>query len=136
MRTREEKRREEIEVLSTTDVVLVASNADDESGKPIAAQCPHKDIIDAYHEMLPMCPRIRDWTPSRQTTLRARWNEDKSRQTLGYWKRLFAYVSESQFLTGRISSREGRPFFASLEWILKPENFAKIREGRYHKEAA
>lgn len=92
------------------------------------ACCPHQEIIALYHEMLPMCPQVRDWTPARATLLRARWNEDKKRQNLDYWKRFFEYVSTCDFLVGKSGNR---PFLADLPWILKAENFAKIREGRY-----
>lgn len=84
-----------------------------------------------------MCPRIRDWTANRAALLRARWNESPDRQTVDYWVRLFAYVADSDFLTGRATPSPGRKaFVASLEWLLKPENFAKVREGRYHGELA
>jgi hypothetical protein len=57
--------------------------------------CPHQEIIALYHDALPTCPHIRDWTPARSATLRARWNEDPTRQNLDYWRRLFDYVAES-----------------------------------------
>lgn len=127
-----------VENLSNTEVLLVASPGDDKAGKAAkkaAPPCPHQAIIDLYHEALPTCPRIRDWTPGRAALLRARWTEAPARQNLDYWRRLFAYVGESDFLMGRASSPGKRPFTASLEWLLKAENFAKVREGRYHQEA-
>lgn len=93
-----------------------------------SAPCPHQDIIDLYHEILPSCPRIRDWTPARQTHLRARWNEDKSRQSLDYWKRFFKFVADCDFLVGKSGNK---PFFADLEWMVKSANFTKIREEKY-----
>lgn len=106
-------------------------------GKPSARpECPHQEIIAIYHEILPTCQAIRDWTPARAQHLRARWNEEPKRQNLDYWKRFFEYVSQSDFLTGRANVGHGRskPFRASLDWIVKSENFAKIREGRYHPD--
>lgn len=105
------------------------------AGKKKPETCPHQEIIAAYHDALPASPRIRDWTPARATLLRNRWNEDPTRQNLDYWKRLFVYVAQSDFLTGKVSTPGRKPFTASLEWLLKPENFAKTREGRYHGEA-
>ncbi|WP_443700127.1 hypothetical protein [Pseudomonas sp.] len=118
--TREEKRREE--VLNP----LVPSVADDipRPGKP---ECPHQEIIKIYHEVLPQCPTVRDWTPARATQLRARWNESPDRQNLDYWRGLFQYVAGCDFLVGRTS----KPFFADLEFITKSNNFTKIREGKY-----
>lgn len=120
--TREEKRREE--VLTP----LVSGLAENVSViRPAKPDCPHQAIVDLYHEKLPQCPAIRDWTPSRQTQLRARWNEEVDRQDLVYWSDLFEYIATCDFLVGRSS----KPFFADLEWITKSQNFTKIREGKY-----
>jgi uncharacterized protein YdaU (DUF1376 family) len=127
------------DTITTTDVVV----ADGDVGFAVAPgattakagrqTCPHQAIVALYHELLPMCPGIRDWTPTRAQALRARWNEDAKRQDLDYWRRFFSYVAESEFLTGRVKIADGRkPFIASLDWMVKAENFAKIREGRYH----
>jgi uncharacterized protein YdaU (DUF1376 family) len=94
--------------------------------------CPHAEIIELYHELLPASPRVRSWTDTRRSNLRARWREDAKRQTLDYWRRLFTHCGASAFLTGRATGKDGRPFFMSLDWLVKPENFAKVIEGRYH----
>ena len=114
---------------------FVPSDAGDQIiSAPAKPDCPHKEIIALYHEVLPQCPQIRDWTPARATQLRARWNEDASRQNLGYWRRFFEYVASCDFLVGRTGKT---PFFADLEWMTKSANFTKIREAKYaNKEAA
>lgn len=109
----------------------VPSEAGDAS--PAKPDCPHQRIIDLYHEVLPMCPQVRDWTPARATQLRARWNEDSERQVLSYWRRLFEYVKTCDFLVGKTGKE---PFFADLEWITKSANFTKIREGKYENRRA
>jgi len=98
--------------------------------------CPHEEIVALYHELLPTCPRIRQWTDARKAQLRARWREDPKRQSLDYWRRFFAHVAASPFLTGQRTGKGDRPFFASLDWLVKSENFAKVIERRYHDEAA
>lgn len=55
--------------------------------------CPHQQIIDLYHEILPTATHVRCWTSKRQRALRARWGEDKKRQNLDWWRRLFEYIS-------------------------------------------
>lgn len=141
---REEKSREELTTTTTNPngLVVDSANAADltlvEGGaKTTRPDCPHQEIIALYHELLPASPSIREWKGTRQSNLRTRWNEDPKRQHLDYWRRLFAYVAQSEFLTGRARTAEGRkPFVASLDWIVKSENFTKIREGRYHEDAA
>lgn len=95
--------------------------------------CPHREIIALFHEVLPSVRHVRDWTPARQTMLKARWREDSRRQNLEWWRRFFGYVGESDFLMGRKSSNNRRPFELGLEWLVKAENFAKVREGAYHE---
>lgn len=123
-----EKRREEL-----TSKAYVLGHAEDASlfpstDVPTKPACPHQEIIAIYHEVLPQCPQIRDWTPARATQLRARWNEDPQRQNLDYWRRFFEYVKGCDFLVGRAGAT---PFFADLEWLTKSANFTKIREEKY-----
>jgi hypothetical protein len=104
-------------------------------GTPAPPTCPHQKIIDLYHEVLTVCPRVRDWTPARQQQLRARWNEDADRQDLNYWRGFFEYVREScPFLVGGVDPGPGKkPFFCDLEWLTKQSNFTKVREGKYEQ---
>lgn len=102
--------------------------------------CPHELIIDLYHELLPMCPRVKKskqgsytnggtWNEHRQKLLRARWKE---RPDVDWWKKFFAHVAESDFLTGRSVPSNGRePFLAYLEWLIRPSNFPKVIDGNY-----
>jgi hypothetical protein len=129
--TREEKRREE---KNKESKAIVSSDhaADSLPGHPAKPDCPHQDIIAIYHEVLPQCPQVRDWTPARATQLRARWNESPDRQHLAYWRRFFEYAGQSDFLMGRTGPK---PFFADLEWMTKSGNFTKIREAKYENRS-
>lgn len=100
-----------------------------EAADPPKSDCPHEEIIAAYHELLPANPRVRVWDARRQTYLRSRWREETERQALDWWRKFFGYVAQSDFLTGK--SANGTPFLPSLEWMLKPANFIKIIEGNY-----
>lgn len=121
-----EREREEL-TTSTPDGVDADSAAAGQPPAPGKTDCPHQAIIAVYHEVLPQCPAIRDWTSARATQLRARWNEDPKRQDLTYWRKFFEYVGTCDFLVGRTS----KPFFADLEWMTKSKNFIRIREGKY-----
>jgi uncharacterized protein YdaU (DUF1376 family) len=100
---------------------------------PASAGCPQAEIVELYHELLPANPRMKVWSGSRAVSLRTRWREDPKRQSLDYWRRFFTHVSLSEFLTGRVNNRDGRPFLPGLDWLLAPRNFAKVIEGRYHE---
>ena len=139
---REEKRREEVN-LTTANAVVVPSPAEAEPETPDDGKflpCPHDKVIALYHEALPVLPRIREWTAARQQTLRSRWRAkcaelhwSSEADGIAWFSRFFAYVSESEFLCGRSQPPPGRtPFVADLEWLLKPANFTKVVEGKYH----
>lgn len=95
--------------------------------------CPHEQIIAAFHEVLPMGRRVMDWTPARSQVLRTRWRESQKRQSLDWWQRFFAYCAKSPFLTGQVTTPGRKPFRVSLDWLVKSENFVKVREGAYHE---
>ena len=104
--------------------------------------CKHSEVISLYHQHLPTLRKVEVWNATRQGYLRQRWREvaeelSKSQaidssNVLGWWGEFFQHVGKSKFLTGRVNSKDGRAFTADLEWILKPSNFAKIVEGKYH----
>ncbi|CAN7244229.1 hypothetical protein LJR175_000989 [Variovorax sp. LjRoot175] len=97
-----------------------------------ADSCPHQQIIELFHEVLPAARRVREWTPARQQALRARWREKPERQNLNWWRKFFGYVSASEFLCGRTTPAPGRkPFDLSLDWLCRSENLVKVVEGAY-----
>lgn len=110
--------------LSSNPNGLLVGRADD---------CPHQEIINLYHQTLPMCPSVRLWTGTRARNLRARWREDKDRQDIEWWKGYFEYVAESRFLTGRVTRGDKPSFVADLGWLVKSENLVKVYEGKYHR---
>ena len=104
--------------------------------------CQHQEVISLYHQHLPTLRRVEVWNSTRQGYLRQRWREvaeelaqEKPIETanvLSWWGEFFQHIGKSKFLTGKVNSKDGRAFTADLEWILKPSNFAKIIEGKYH----
>jgi len=105
-------------------------------------ECDHKAVIELYHQNLPTMRRVEVWNETRAGYLRQRWREVAAElaqaqditasDVLNWWGEFFLSVGKSKFLTGRVNSKDGRAFVADLEWILKPSNFAKIVEGKYH----
>lgn len=119
-------------------------------GTPDAPQgppdCPHLAVLALWAEVLPALPQHlpSQWRGTRADHLRARWRETavekgwtSAEQGLAYLRRLFAYVGQSEFLSGRSRPQPGkRPFVIELEWLVNPTNWAKVHEGKYHGEAA
>ena len=76
--------------------------------------------------------------------MRARWREwwqggkyATQAEGLDFWRRYFVHVSKSAFLTGRAPATSGRaPFVADLEWLVHPEHYLRVIEGRFHEETA
>lgn len=101
---------------------------------PVASdRCPQTQIVEAFKRLCPQARHPAQWNASRAALLRARWDEDKARQSLGWWERFFAYVARSGFLMGTRSSPGRRPFELGLEWLLKSENFLETVEGKFHE---
>lgn len=99
--------------------------------------CPHGKIISLFAEILPELPVVKVMSETRKKTLRARWREDKERQNLDWWRDYFLRVKASDFLMGRVPSREGKaPFMATFDWLINPQNMAKTVEGNYANRAS
>jgi hypothetical protein len=113
-------------------------------GEPVdkLPACQHQPVIDLYHQQLPTLRRVEVWNATRQAYLRQRWREvaaelGKDKPTsasavLDWFNDFFGHIQKSRFLVGKVNGKDGRAFTADLEWILKPSNFAKIVEGKYH----
>jgi hypothetical protein len=109
---------------------------------PKIPDCKHSEVISLYHQHLPTLRRVEVWNAARQGYLRQRWREVAlelaqskpidSSHVLDWWGDFFQHINKSKFLTGKVNSKDGRAFAADLEWILKPSNFVKIVEGKYH----
>lgn len=108
--------------------------------------CPHAEVLALWAEVLPSLPQhlASQWKGARADHLRARWRETaiekgwtNQAEGIAYLRRLFAYVAQSAFLTGRVPPPPGkRPFAIELEWLVNPTNWAKVIEGKYHQEQA
>lgn len=92
---------------------------------------PHREVISLYAKHLPMGIQPKSWDGARAAALKIRWREKKERQDLSWWNRFFGYIAKSDFLTGRVTPKNGKPFEIDLPWILKKENFDKIIDGKY-----
>jgi uncharacterized protein YdaU (DUF1376 family) len=124
---------------NTTDTNICPPDGEPADKLP---DCQHQAVIDLYHQQLPTLRRVEVWNDARKGYLRQRWREvaaelSKDKPTSGgavldWFNDFFGHIQKSRFLVGKVNGKDGRAFTADLEWILKPSNFAKIIEGKYH----
>jgi hypothetical protein len=90
----------------------------------------HEAVVTLYRELCPMLPQIQVWTRRRQELLEARIQErcaaGKPADTAQYWRGFFENVAASDFLSGRETK-----WHADFQWLLEPEPFLKVIEGKY-----
>lgn len=97
------------------------------SAAPKPDDVPAEAILAGYRELLPDLPQPRRLDPDRKKKIIARWREDRERQSLEWWRNFWAYVAQSDFLTGR----DGKWQSCNLDWLLEPKNMRKVTEGNY-----
>jgi hypothetical protein len=97
--------------------------------KPSKTNCPHKQIIELYHSLLPTLPSVRVWGDANTKNLQARWGEDKNRQNLSWWDGYFTDVANTPFLLGQ----NDRKWIANLGWLVKKESMVKVLNGNYSR---
>lgn len=89
---------------------------------------PVVEMVTAYHELCPSLPRCKVLTTIRMRQMHARWAD--LGKSLDAWKGYLVAIETSDFLTGRREGSHG-PWKASFDWLIGPENFAKVAEGKY-----
>lgn len=124
------------------------SDLADASASPDRIPCPVKEIVALYEKAMPMNPRVKVLNDARRKAIAARWKEAARLdcKPFGYvdidsglaaWARFFEICARSRFLTGQVEPQQGRnPFLADIDWLMKPSNFAKCLENKYHRETA
>lgn len=81
-------------------------------------------IVETWNKMAIKCglPPVLDLEADQQKAL----TKMMAKRTLDDWGEVMVAISQSDFLLGKKGD-----FQADFDWILKPENFRKIRSGRY-----
>lgn len=109
--------------------------------------CPAGTLVNLYHDLMPLNPRVKVLSKARKSVIRARWLEAAALncEPFGYttksagleaWRQFFEVCAESKFLTGRAPPKAGQPaFIANIDFIFSPSGFAKTLENKYHRDA-
>lgn len=92
---------------------------------------PYLEIQKSFNEILgEFLPTCNALTEQRKKQIKQRFLTDEKTKTVEWWReQFFPMIAESEFLTGR----NGKWTNCSFDWIIKPSNFQKIREGTYNR---
>lgn len=93
------------------------------SSADASARVDYKAVMEAFNRICTDLPNVRDLTDARRSAIRKaaeRLEED------GGFDAFFERVHRSDFLCGRSGKWK-----CGFDWILKPANMTKIREGNY-----
>lgn len=85
-----------------------------------------EDFVNLFNQLCPSLPKVRDITKSRKEKIGLRLSTDSDMQ---FWEDIFKSCEKSDFLSGRASD-----WRASFDWIIKPANLQKIKEGTYENK--
>jgi len=117
---------------------------DKRAGPYVPPDCPHLKVLELWAKILPATTQHdpEEWRGARADHLRTRWREravakrwTDAETGLQFFAKFFAYCSRSAFLTGKAPATPGRrPFALTLEWLVKPANWAKTIEGQFHED--
>ena len=94
---------------------------------PKGERVNYKAVVDLFNETCPSLPKVRDLTDQRRRAIKARIMEGNTAED---FREVFAKVQASSFLTGKNGGWK-----CGFDWILKPANWQKIKEGNYDNEA-
>lgn len=83
-------------------------------------------VVDEYNNICLGLPRVKVIPEKRKKSVLRVKKEIETLQDLQNWKSLFETVVKSDFLMGNVTK-----FKASFDWIINPNNCAKILEGNY-----
>ncbi|WP_273761562.1 replication protein [Aeromonas hydrophila] len=96
---------------------------------------PYQAILDAYHELLPEMPAIRELTDSRKTKIRNFWvkfkfNEDR-------WRKYLQFIAANcRWMCEGRQRRDGESAWKpkNLEFLITERCYLGVREGRFNDQ--
>ena len=86
----------------------------------------YEGIIELYHELCPKMQKVLVLNKTRKGHVNARYAEFG----LSKITEVLRFAGESDFLNGK----NDRAWRADFEWLMRPENFIKVLEGKYQNK--
>lgn len=112
---------------NTAEDITLQDSEEQEVGKPpeeALPSCPFEKIKQLYNSTCLSFSKIKGIDGTRRTAVAARWKNYKSLDT---FLELFQITEASNFLKGN----NDRNWTATFDWLMKPNNFAKVLEHTY-----
>jgi len=130
-----ERRVESREEATPTPLACVREAAQVEAfvlATPAPAEPTPEDLRRLWNQN--KAPEQPDWTRTgtkRAATCRARLGERPLYGAPDSWEAVIQRAARSSFLRGVVAGRDGRPFVAGPDWLLRPDSADKTLEGLY-----
>ena len=100
-------------------------------------RCPYESIRYLYnstfkdHSVTQISAKGLKSGSQRARKLKARWEDYPD---IHWWRELFNYMKESDFLMGKVPPRDGhRQFRLDIDYVINETKLNKIYEGKYHE---
>jgi uncharacterized protein YdaU (DUF1376 family) len=103
--------------------------------------CPYESIVSAYHDALPMLPKVRLMDDKRRTLMRKRWawvlsstkadgtpRATNGTEALAWFRSYFERAAGNAWLTGQAPSRGHEGWKADLEFLLRDAGLKAVIE--------
>ena len=103
--------------------------------KRTAKNTPYQAILDAYHEILPEMPAIRELTDSRKTKIRNFWGKFKFDETR--WRAYLTFIATNcRWMCESRARRDGESSWKpkNLDFLVTERCYLGVREGRFNDE--
>lgn len=136
-RYRERKRdAERIQGNGVTSRKVTDADADADAEDNKGTRVPYHAIVDQYHLLLPMLPKVRVLSSKRQAAIRSRWKtfkvEIKGKQVafdnLEAWQKYFKFIAEKcPFLLGN----NDRNWTADFDFVIRESAMVNTLESKY-----
>jgi uncharacterized protein YdaU (DUF1376 family) len=118
-----------------------SSSAEPTKGRRPEVPCPYESIVEAYHQALPMLPKVRLMDEKRKALMRKRWawvlsstkadgtpRATNGTEALAWFGSYFARAAANAWLTGQTPSRTHEGWKADLEFLLKDAGLKAVIE--------
>jgi len=110
-------------------VVLPIINEDENENEDVNIddnKIDYKGVVDLYHSLCPKLSKVQVLSDQRKGFLKARIAEFGVEKIIEVMRK----AGESDFLNGK----NDKAWKADFEWIIRPNNFIKILEGKYENK--